>query len=483
MTNERNDDEILGRALARAIETQDVRETPYEGSRIAERPARRGFPLWQLSAVAAALVLALAFGSWFTRPTEQGPVAASPTPTGSVVAASPSPSPSPSPSAQQTVFVAREQLPPAVTTARGGDPTAPLEERIKLRIEALNKAVSGLSGTTLDTDPKQFFVRGVKVSGDTATIDYSTRFPPFGSAQDAALSQQIVYTATEEVTIRRVLVTENGRPMETGHLIWDKPLAREDVAGYTGKVDDRISDPGTGDVPPDQLRLSNTYSVDTFNAGLARFVIQVERSGAALPQWFQPKLDAVLYGPSSSDQSGLPGKASLWITVAGVDPKLGLEMVDRSPLRSINTIRDGTATIYQLKIDAAYHWRVFMLRNPTRLVVDIGGAPQVVSDRIAVYAPTPMRTIDTRVSRTFTASGASRTFEANVVWRVKDSTHKVVASGHTTATAGNGPVWGTYSTEITLPSTVSGNITLEVYEASAKDGSELGLVAIPLAVR
>ncbi len=492
MTNERNDDEILGRALARAVETQDLRETPYERSRIAERPARRGFPLWQLGAVAAALVLALAFGSWFTRPTEPGPVATSPTPTGSASAASPSASPTAAAN-RQTVYTWRDQLPPTVTTARGGDPLASVEERIKSRVEALNTAVSGLTGTTLAADPKQFFVRSVKVEGDIVTIDYSSPFPVSGSAGDIALSQQIVYTATEEPIVRRVLVTENGKPMSTGHLLWDKPLAREDVSGYTeqasqaGSGQSFIADPGTGDVPADQLRLATNFSVDTFAPGLARFVIQYERTSGALPQGFvprfealRPRLDAVLRGFAGTDR---PGKATLWVTVDGADPKVGVEIVDRSPLRSVETIRSGATTTYRLKIDAAYPWRVFTLANPTRLVVDIGGAPRAVSDRIAVYAPTAGSTIDSRISRTFTLSGASRTFEANVVWRVKDSTQKVVASGHTTASLGTSPVWGTFSTQVTLPPTVSGNVTIEVYEASAKDGSELGLVAVPVAVR
>ena len=497
MTNERNDDEILGRALARAVETQHVRETPYERSRIADRPARRGLPLWQVASVAAALMLALAFGSWFTRPTEPGTVATSPTPTGTVSSASPSPSPTSA--APQTVFTWRDQLPPAVTSVRGGDPSAPVEERIKARVEALNNAVSGLQSTILLADPKQFFVRSVKVDGDIVTIDYSAPFPvlgrgpPYGTAGDVALMQQIVYTATEEPIVRRVLVTENGRPVSTGHILWDKPLAREDVSGYTeqasqaGSGQSFIADPGTADVPADQLRLTTTFSVDTFAPGLARFVIQYERTSGALPQGFtprfeavRPRLDAVLRGYAATDR---PGKATLWVTVDGADPKVGVETVDRSPLRSVETIRDGAATTYRLKIDAAYPWRVFTLSNPTRLVVDIGGAPQAVSDRIAVYAPTAGSTIDSRISRTFTLSGAARVFEANVVWRVKDSTQKIVANGHTTASLGTSPVWGTFSTQITLPSAVTGNVTIEVYEASAKDGSELGLVSIPAAIR
>ena len=468
-------------------------ETPDERSRIAQRPTRRGLPIWQLAAVAAALLLAVAFGSWFTRPNETVPVAASPSATASTSAASASASPSAQPQ-QQSVYVWRDELPPTVKLANGGDPRAPIEERIKARIEALNNAVSGLSGTTLLADPKQFYVRSVKIQGETATIDYSARFPPSGSAGDIALTQQIVYTATEEPTITRILVTENGQPMSTGHLLWDRPLTREDVSGYKSEIADGITDPGTGDVPPDQLRLSTTYSVDTFSPGLARFVIQIDRSSGALPQGFLPKFDAVLYGASTIDQSGLRGKASLWVTVGGGDPKVGLEIVDKSPLRSVNTIRypdTRTATTYQLKLDARYPWRIFALANPTRLVVDVGGTPQSVSDRIAVYSPARMETVGGAIiGRTpppipsqFTLSGAARTFEANVVWRVKDSRQRIVAEGHTTATLGTSPVWGTFQTQISLPASVNGYVTLEVYEASPKDGSELGLVAIPLGVR
>ena len=49
--------------------------------------------------------------------------------------------------------------------------------------------------------------------------------------------------------------------------------------------------------------------------------------------------------------------------------------------------------------------------------------------------------------------------------------------------AGTSAVWGTYQVSVQLPSRVSGNVTLEVYWGSPKDGSELGLVQVPLTVR
>jgi hypothetical protein len=100
-----------------------------------------------------------------------------------------------------------------------------------------------------------------------------------------------------------------------------------------------------------------------------------------------------------------------------------------------------------------------------------------VSDRVAVYQPRP----GTTVTRDLRLTGAGRTFEANVNWRLLDSTGREVASG--TFMGGSGPLWGSFDTRITIPPSVSGNVTLEVFEASAKDGSPQGVTQIPLTVR
>jgi hypothetical protein len=453
-----------------------------------------------LAGSAAAVVVAIGLGFWFTRPiADRGPVAGSPTPqlTSSPVGASPSataPSATPSPTAPsasqaQSVYIWRDGLPPLLATAPGANPQLSIEERVRERLEAINNSVSGLTGTVLRAEPKQFYVRAVKVQGDTATIDYSARFPPAGSLWDVALAQQIVFTATEEPTILRVLVTENGKPMNTGHLLWDKALTREEVDGYSAKVEQSLADPGTGNVPAAELRLSTSYSVDTFSPGLARFIVQVDRSTGSLPPGFRPKFDIQLHGPSTSDQSGLRGKASLALTMPGAPAKVGLENVDRSPLRSINTIPWNDGSMFQLKIDAQYPWRALVLNNPTRLVVDIGGMLESVSDRVAVYSPASMvhfelvagRTPPPPLGRQFTVSGLARTFEANVVWRVKEGT-RTVAEGHATASEGTSAVWGTFSTQVTLPASVRGQVTLEVFEASARDATPVGLVAVPLVI-
>ena len=153
--------------------------------------------------------------------------------------------------------------------------------------------------------------------------------------------------------------------------------------------------------------------------------------------------------------------------------------VDRSPLRWIAVGQSNSfrAQVYRLGLDDQRPWRAMVLSNPTRIVIDIGGPTQSVSDRIAVYQPR----VGAAVTRDLQVTGAGRTFEANVNWRLLDSTGREVASG--TFMGGSGPLWGAFDTRIAIPTSVSGNVTLEVFEASAKDGSPQGVTQIPLTVR
>jgi len=139
---------------------------------------------------------------------------------------------------------------------------------------------------------------------------------------------------------------------------------------------------------------------------------------------------------------------------------------------------------FGINLDDARPWRAFVLQDPLRLVIDVGGTAPNVSDRIAIYRAQPVPA--TPVCSTtcdIQLSGAARVFEANVVWRVKDSAGKVIANGHFLASVGSSALWGTFDTDVQVPPRFTGNVTLEVYEASPKDGSEQGLVQIPLVIR
>jgi hypothetical protein len=316
---------------------------------------------------------------------------------------------------------------------------------------------------------------GVAWQGDLATVEFDV-VPGWGvrgAAQSQALLEQLVYTITEEPGIRRALITEKGKPNAViDQLVVDKPLSREDVSGYTS----------SGSLDPLQIagvstaaQLSTNYSVDSLAPGLTRFVITFDygTSGATT----DPQFTATLHPGTNA----ATGKAELEITIPnGSDTTTTATQVDRSPLRWIAVGQSNSfrAQVYRLGLDDQRPWRAMVLSNPTRIVIDIGGGPQSVSDRIAVYQPRPRAT----VTRDLQLTGAGRTFEANVNWRLLDSTGREVASGAFTG-GSNGPLWGPFDTHIAVPTSVGGNVTLEVFEASAKDGSPQGVTQIPLTVR
>ena len=499
-TDEPRDDEILGRALSRAIETSEVNETPYDRSRIGARPQKRGTSFWRVAALAASILIAGALGSTLLeRPAIDGPVAQQPTPT---VAATNTPAatatpgltlpPEPNTIDHQRVFVTTaDGVPPTsqhvnsvlgkcagCTTLLTGVPTT-AEDRIRSRLNSLNRAFSGLTATPLNVDVKTVYPASVRINGDTVTVDYtlaSGGWPMRGAAASLAWQQQLVYTATEEPGIRRVLFTQDGgKPMQIDQIVMDKPLSREDVSGYVTLANETVTEdqsrPCAPTCPsPSPARLSNNYSVDTLAPGMARFVVQVD-SG----DWET----FTVSGRNVDDtKASWMSKYGIQIKIDGTEIKPGIEIVDKSPLRAIQSVTTNGSTTYELALDDQRPWRVALLSNPDRLVVDIGGIASSINKTIAVYAPRPGE-----AGRQFTVSGLSRTFEATTAWRVVDAAKRVVASGNTTASRGTSAVWGTYQISVQLPATASGNVTLEVYWASPRDGSDMDVVQIPLVAR
>jgi hypothetical protein len=322
------------------------------------------------------------------------------------------------------------------------------------------------------------------VRGDLATVEFelSNGWGVHGSAQSLAVVQQLVYTITEEPGISRALITEKGKPNAViDQLVVDAPLTREDVSGYVGSQGSGPASTITsGGTATRGLTLATSYSVDAVAPGLARFVVTLtgpDGAAATLP-FFSAYLDR-------TEQPDF-GKVSIYLELgAEPNPTTGVTVVDRSPLRAIRAVNGFGSPVqvggpvFVLGLDDARPWRVFTLSNPTRIVVDIGGAPTATSDSVAVYSPRPGET----TGRTLTVGGAARAFEAHVAWRVKDSGGREVATGFTTASLGTSALWGTFQTTVTIPANVSGNVTLEMSWPSPKDGADMGLVQVPLAVR
>jgi hypothetical protein len=181
-----------------------------------------------------------------------------------------------------------------------------------------------------------------------------------------------------------------------------------------------------------------------------------------------------------NDESSKPlgGKWRMVVSVNGTDATTGTQTIDKSPLRSIVTTQQGRYTLYEIGLDDLRPWRTAIAVNPFRIIVDIGGDPRMIAGNNAVYAPAYGAAVD----RTFQVSGLAQNFEANVVIRVRDAKEKEILITHTTATNCCEP-GGTFDATVQLPAGVTGNIYLEVLESSAKDGSDLKLIRIPLTVR
>jgi hypothetical protein len=479
-----------------------VNQNPFDQSRNAGSPKRRSiFGIWQMVTVAAVLLIALAIGSWITRPIERQPNVAS-SPTSSVAAATgptatrspaqaPTATPAPTEVDHQRIYFARDGKPPVSdhfeTT---GLPPAP-EPRIQLRVSLLLSATQAAPGSfSAFSSRNTVGVNSVRVSGDTATVDFRVNGGDWGirgSAQSLAALQQLVYTATEEPGIRRVLITQNdGGPATIDQLLVNTALTREDVFGYSsrGPIGKTQGITWGGDDTLGAVGADLTSVVS--DGSTVRLTFEGHsRSTAGNPRANLPSFEVSLDQDSETSRpSAVAAGAKYAVTVAfqwncqcSSGGAGGATIYDQTPLRAITS--NGN-TAYRIAIDDARPWRTYM-PDATHLVVEIGGDPRATSDRIAVTAPKAGTIANSGADLTLT--GSARVFEANVVWRVLDSAGKVAANGHFNASLGSSAMWGTFNTRIPMPANVRGNLTLEVYEASPKDGSAQGVVQIPLSVR
>lgn len=501
MSDQRQDDETVGRALGRAVEGQSVRETPFSSSRLSrelEHPARSGW-LGTLAA-AAAIAMFVAMGAFFvTRgpqgaavPAAKGSATPSATSPAGVATAVPTGGPSVATPRPMLVYFARDGLPPvaAPVSTSGGPTNERPEGLIGARLSALFNAradevpqgainVAALGGN-----------RGTSISvrqldGDLATVEIGITdgWPARGAARSLALLQQLVYTITEQPGIRRAMIVDKGKPTATiDQLVIDKPLSREDVFGYVPlTAADRTIESGGSVVPSDLT--ARIESAQATAAQPVRLVVDFAPRpalprGAPGPSWL-PAFVATMRETTGSATAKYEVEM---IVRGGTETTLRDQVIDVTPLRYVRVSAATDGTTYRLGLDDARPWRVSIEPGTSggmRLNVDIGGHPAMVNRNIAVYSPI----FGQAVTGSITISGAARVFEANVVWRLRDANGREVARGFTTATQGNSPVWGSFQTSVPIPSGLSSPATLEVFWGSPRDGSAQDLVSIPLTLR
>lgn len=83
------------------------------------------------------------------------------------------------------------------------------------------------------------------------------------------------------------------------------------------------------------------------------------------------------------------------------------------------------------------------------------------------------------VASPVTITGDANVFEANVSFRILDENGTAIATGFTTAECGTG-CWGAYRDEVKFKIDHEQPGTVEVFESSAKDGSDVNKISIPV---
>jgi len=405
----------------------------------------------------AAAAVAGACGTAVTPPPGSPPPTVSPS-----ASASASPSPSLVPLVDHAVvYFARDRLPPVAAHVAGAGDGASAEQRILSRVRRLfaTDATRPLFNIARSS---QAVPASVRVDGDLASVDFRVAAGDWGVAGSAgtrAFVQQLVYTITEEPGIRRALVTENGHMAIIGGegLVIDHPVTREDVSGYVRASRDPMTWRADGATP---VRVTSRLFLDEIAPAMSRFVIDTGLWGGKATLGFNT---AVM----TTDERAFPdmGKWTFAISVSGAttadDP---MRVVDRTPVRAVKAIANGTSVRYEIGLDDLRPWRVAMLYEPLRLVVDIGGDPEAVSPNIALYRPA----FGTTVSSGDEVSGLIRAFEAQFEYRIRDASGKETV-GYARGSLGTAEMWGTFS--VALPELPRGAATIEIVLRSPKDGS------------
>ncbi|KKU71749.1 MAG: Lipoprotein LpqB, GerMN domain protein [Parcubacteria group bacterium GW2011_GWA2_47_26] len=121
-------------------------------------------------------------------------------------------------------------------------------------------------------------------------------------------------------------------------------------------------------------------------------------------------------------------------------------------------------------------------QNPSAAIVNTDleaqAPPEIWSEgeNISVRMPQP----DSLVTSPLIVEGLARTFESDVVLRLKDDKGEELVKTFTTANAPDAGLYGPYRAELIFEKPRARAGTLEVFELSAKDGSEINKVTVPV---
>ncbi|HYK98983.1 MAG TPA: GerMN domain-containing protein, partial [Candidatus Acidoferrales bacterium] len=271
------------------------------------------------------------------------------------------------------VYFARDRLPPVAAHLDSAGSGATPEARITTRLTALFSAAApaGLFNTALRAKARPGAVR---IDGDLATVDFAVAGGDWGiagSANTRAFIQQVVYTATEEPGVRRVLITQNGQQAVLGGegVVIDHAATREDVAGYDPAT---VAQAFAWRTEPHNVPVAITTRVlPEFAPAMTRFEIDTGLRGADAKASLGVNIRLM-----RTDERAFPDLSKWTLSVALPDARTSdpeLRTTDAAPVRAVRASNMSSGVRYDIGLDDARPWRVAMTYEPLAIVVDYGG--------------------------------------------------------------------------------------------------------------
>ena len=244
-------------------------------------------------------------------------------------------------------------------------------------------------------------------------------------------------------------------------------------------------------VPPTTPPPSGTFTYEVWFAAGDNQLIRVWRTEPATQAVGRTALEALLHGPSATEIAGgagtqvPPGTRLLGLSIAGGTATVDLSgefFSGGSAVSQFLRIGQVVATITQFR--TVHGVDVQLDGRPVR-TFDIDGASlgrpwnrgdfEPIFPAIVVDSPAEGGAVSSPVR----ISGTADVFEATVSLRILDEHGTEIATGVTTATCGTG-CRGTFTTTLAYDVGHTQRGTVEVFEASAKDGSPINVVRIPV---
>ena len=211
-------------------------------------------------------------------------------------------------------------------------------------------------------------------------------------------------------------------------------------------------------------------------------LFETKRTDLFSPRVAQLALDAMLEGPSHLE-SGL----EIWTAMpaAGTVGNITELSNGTATVQMSDNFYDGQSTTVRLRqAQVVYTLTQYPTIRRVRFGMTEGSVRPKTWNRAAFENLLPAIVVDSpmigaRVSTPVTVSGTANVFEATVSLRILDENGKELARTFTTATCGTG-CRGDYSVAVRFHVDHRQQGIVEVFEASAQDGSPINLVDIPV---